>query len=109
MGGKHPESASSPSYCSASDRGRGAVAMAAPLEIAEKRRWERKRKRLRDLKLRYPNDAEVEELARLAKVQNLARFGQHIQHIILDAHLNDRSFRNLSTPDVRNALNNIAS
>jgi hypothetical protein len=83
--------------------------MATPLEIAEKRRWERKRKLLPDLKLRYPNDSELKELARLAKVQNLARFGQQIQHIILDAHLNDRSFKNLSIPGVRNTLKNIAS
>jgi hypothetical protein len=76
-------------------------------DIVAKRRWDRQRKLLPNLRLRYPNDTEVQELARLANVGDLTSFGQHIRSIILDAHLNNAAFKNLSTSGVRNTLNSV--
>jgi len=77
---------------------------------AANRRWGRKRKLLKKLQLRYPNDDELSQLAALAKIESdkSAAFSEYIRSIILDAHLNDRSLRGLSTPKVRRILNEIA-
>jgi len=85
--------------------------MHSALEIVGKSRRERKLKLLQKLKqkLKYPNESESRQLARLARVPDDERFEQHIREIILDAHLNDLSLKNLSTPDVRTALESIAS
>src|SRR5262249_39083909 len=72
-------------------------------------RWKRKRKLLPNLRLRYPNDNELHELAELAKVDNCSVFGSHIRSIILDAHLNTRLLRNLSAPRVQKILTDVAS
>jgi len=77
-------------------------------ELVAKRRWARKRKLLPRLKLKYPNDRELKELARLAKVDDASFFSEHIRSLILDAFLNDSSFRELSTPRTRTFLKNIA-
>jgi hypothetical protein len=73
------------------------------------RRWKRKRKLLPNLRLRYPNDNELHELAELAKVDNCSVFGSHIRSIILDAHLNTGLLRNFSAPRVRQILTGVAS
>jgi hypothetical protein len=77
--------------------------------VAESR-WKRRRKRLPGLKLKYPNDDEVRELAELAQVgaANVVAFGGCIRSIILDAHLDDLSFRELSTPKIRNHLESLS-
>ena len=79
------------------------------LELVAKRRWDRRRKLLPKLKLSYPNEHELQKLARLADVDDFTIFGQHIPSLILDAHLNDLSFRKYSTPQITEVLNNISS
>ena len=76
-------------------------------EMVLESRWNRKRKLLPNLRLKYPNNNEMHELARLAKVDEPSIFGQHIRSIILDAHLNDASLRTLSAPEVRKILKNV--
>src|SRR6478672_9503456 len=71
-------------------------------------RWNRRRKLLPNLRLKYPSEDESRHIAELAKV-NDASFGQDIQSIILDAHLDDASVRTLSIPQVRKALEGVAS
>jgi hypothetical protein len=73
------------------------------------RRWNRKRQLLPNLRLRYPNNDELQKLAELAKVDNLPAFASHIRSIILDAHLNTRSLATLSAPTVQKILTRIAS
>jgi hypothetical protein len=75
-------------------------------ELAADNRWERKRKLLPQLRLKYPNDLEMERLANLAEVNDPLAFAQHIS-IVLDAHLNDAALRKLSIPKVREALNKV--
>ena len=87
--------------------GEGAVNMSDMLVF--ERRWKRKRKLLPNLRLRYPNDNELHELAEPAKVDNCSVFGSHIRSIILDAHLNTRILRNLSAPRVQKILTSVAS
>jgi hypothetical protein len=72
-------------------------------------RWDRKRKLLPNLRLKYPNDDELRRIANLAEVDNASAFGQSICSIILDAHLFHAQFRTLSAPRVRKALKRIAS
>ena len=67
------------------------------------------RELLPNLRLRYPNDNELHELAEPAKVDNCSVFGSHIRSIILDAHLNTRTLRNLSAPRVQKILTSVAS
>jgi hypothetical protein len=55
------------------------------------------------------DEYELQKLARLAGVDDFTIFGQHIPSLILDAHLNDLSFRKYSTPQIRKELNNISS
>jgi hypothetical protein len=78
-------------------------------ESVAERRWNRKRKLLPTLRLRYPTDTEIERISALVKVDDPSAFGQHIRSIILDAHLNDARLRNLSVPRVRKILNAIAT
>ena len=70
-------------------------------------RWNRRCKLLPNLRLRYPTDDEIQHITKLAKV-NRALHGT-INGIILDAHLADLSFRTLSIPRVKKALNNVAN
>jgi hypothetical protein len=63
-------------------------------------RWNRRRKLLPSLRLTYPNDDELKYIAKLAEVNDASSFGRSIHSIILDAHLNDQSFRTLSVPKV---------
>ena len=68
------------------------------------------RELLPNLRLRYPNDNELHELAEPAKVDNCSVFGSHIRSIILDAHLNTRILRKLSAPRVqKKILTSVAS
>jgi hypothetical protein len=71
-------------------------------------RWNRKRNLLPNLSLTYPTEDESRHIAELATV-NDASFSQHIESIILDAHLNDASLRTLSIPQVRTALKHVAN
>src|SRR6516162_4614633 len=71
-------------------------------------RWQRTRALLPRLRLRYPNDVEAEQLAKLAKVDDRTGFESHIRSIILDAHLLDRSLRNVSASEVRKTLRSIS-
>src|SRR5262249_29130015 len=72
-----------------------------------KNRWNRRRKLLPNLRLEYPTDDEIRHIRKLAKVDH----GLHgtINGIILDAHLADASFRTLSVPQVKDALNKVAN
>ena len=70
-------------------------------------RWKRKRKLLPKLKLTYPCDLKLRKIAKLAKVDEPSAFGQHILSIMLDAHLNNTSLRNLSIPKVRKTLQSV--
>ncbi len=81
------------------------------LDSVTKRRWDRKRKLLPRLRLRYPNDAELQRLAELANVDadSLSIFCEHIRSLILDAHLSDASLQGLSKPRVKSFLTNVAS
>jgi len=74
------------------------------VQIVLQKRFERKRVLLPSLKLKYPNDLEMERLAMLAKVADVPSFERHIHNIILDAHLIDASWRNMSVPEIRNKL-----
>lgn len=65
------------------------------------------RKLLPNLRLKYPNNNEMQKLARLAKVDEPSIFSSHIRSIILDAHLHDASLRTLSAPEVRKILKNV--
>jgi hypothetical protein len=76
-------------------------------ELVGQSRFERKRKLLPNLRLKYPNDHEMLKLANLAKV-NHHSFGGTIRNLILSAHENNSSFRNLSAPKVRSTLKTIA-
>jgi hypothetical protein len=67
-------------------------------------RWNRKRKLLPNLKLKYPSDDELRYIAELARVD-----GQSIRSIILDAHLYHAQFRTLSIPRVRGALKSVVN
>jgi len=80
---------------------------AAPSDALAKNRWNRRRKLLPNLRLKYPTDDEIRHIMKLAKVDH----GLHgtINGIILDAHLADASFRTLSVPQVKGALNNVAN
>lgn len=71
-----------------------------------KSRWERKRALLPKLKLKYPNEAELFQLAHLAKIKGDRQtdFVNPIRNIILDAHLNNDLYRNLSAVEVRRYL-----
>jgi hypothetical protein len=71
------------------------------------KRWERQRKLLPKLQLKYPSDSELQEISSLAKVDEPSIFCNHILSIILDAHLKDASLRRLSTPEVRKMLNGV--
>jgi hypothetical protein len=73
-----------------------------------KNRWNRKRKLLPSLGLTYPSNDELGRIAELAKIDDTSSFGKSICSIILDAHLNDASFRTLSKPQVKKALNGVA-
>jgi hypothetical protein len=77
-------------------------------ELTAKRRWERRRKLLPSLALKYPSNEELRLLSELAKVDDQRRFGGHIRSIVLDAHLNNASFRNVSLPEVKSLLDNVA-
>jgi hypothetical protein len=59
--------------------------------------------------LEYPSDRECQKLASLAQVDDPDSFSQHIHHIILDAHLNDASLRDLSVPQVKIALQKVSA
>jgi hypothetical protein len=72
-------------------------------------RWKRRHQLLPSLELEYPDADEMRRIANLAKVRDTSAFAHSIESIILDAHLNDRSFRTLSIPKVREALNDVAA
>jgi hypothetical protein len=71
-----------------------------------KSRWERKRALLPKLRLAYPTEEDVLQLAGLAKIETdrQAHFGSPIRNIILDAHLNNDLYRDLSAVEVRRHL-----
>ena len=71
-------------------------------------RFERKRKLLPNLKLKYPTDDEISQLAKLMKVGDASRLSDGIRSVILDAHLNHASFQTLSKPQVRKACEAVA-
>jgi hypothetical protein len=73
-----------------------------------KNRWERRRKLLPNLKLKYPDDDEQGCLAQLAGVRNTTRFAQGIRSIILDAYLSNQASQTLSVPEVRKIINQVA-
>ena len=73
-----------------------------------KKWWERRRKRLPNLKLKYPKSDEQECIAQLAGIKNTLRFAGEIKSIILDAHLSDQQFRTLSVPEVRAIIDDVA-
>jgi hypothetical protein len=87
---------------------RRAKAIEQSIELTARRRWERRRKLLASLALTYPSDAELRQLAELAKVDDQRSFGGHIRSIVLDAHLNNASFRNVSWPEVASILDKVA-
>src|SRR6185295_9732746 len=70
--------------------------------------WERRRKLLPKLKLKYPDDDEQGRIAQLAGVKNTPAFAQGIRSIILDAHLSNQQFQMLSVPEVRNLIDDVA-
>jgi hypothetical protein len=72
-----------------------------------KNQWHRRCKLLPGLRLRYPTDDEQRHIARLAKVDH--PFHATINGIILDAHLADATYRTLSIPQVKVALNNVGN
>ena len=73
-----------------------------------KKWWERRRKLLPNLKLKYPDDDEQARIAQLVGVENTPAFAQGIRSIILDAHLSDQQFQTLSIPEVRNLIRDVA-
>src|SRR5262249_560342 len=73
-----------------------------------KKWWERRRKLLPNLKLKYPDDDEQACIAQLAGVENTPAFAQGIRSIILDAHLSDQQFQTLSVPEVRKIISHVA-
>ena len=76
-------------------------------QLAADNRWERKRKLLPLLKLKYPNDLEKKRLSCLAKVDNVDIFGSHLESIILDAHLDHATNYKLSMVEVKRRLNSV--
>jgi hypothetical protein len=66
--------------------------------------WERNRQVIRNLNLKYPTASELRKLATLAQVKSRKRFGDHIESIILDAHLNHSALNTLTVPKVRETL-----
>jgi hypothetical protein len=74
-----------------------------------KQRWERRRKLLPKLKLKYPSDHEQESIAQLWGIRNTPAFAEAIRSIILDAHLSNQQFQTLSAPEVRELIGNIAT
>jgi len=72
-----------------------------------KNQWNRRRKLLPNLRLRYPTDDELRHIAKLVKVDHPLHGA--INSIILDAHLADATYRTLSIPEVKKALNNVAN
>jgi hypothetical protein len=70
-------------------------------------RFERKRKLLPTLKLKYPTNDEISQLAKLMKVSDASRLSGTIRSVILDAHLNHKAFQGLSKPEVRKACKNV--
>lgn len=76
--------------------------------LVDDRRFERMRALLPKLQLRYPNDLEVEQLARLAKVHDLPAFRSLMDNLILDAHLADRRLRGVSAVEIRKHLRSIS-
>jgi len=70
--------------------------------------WERRRKLLPKLKLKYPDDDEQGRIAQLAGVENTLRFAEGIRSIILDAHLSNQQFHTLSVPEVRSLIDDVA-
>ena len=76
-------------------------------EFIQSRR-SRLRKTLPALHLEYPNDAEMRELSRLIGSTD-PTFSGAVKSIILDAHLNDASFRDLSASDVALMLKTLKS
>jgi hypothetical protein len=74
--------------------------------VADSRR-DRKKKLSSKLKLPYPTSEELDKISRLAGVKY--PFGSHINSIILDAHLLNASFGEVSAPKVRQVLKLVAS
>src|SRR5262245_38037291 len=58
------------------------------MNALQENRWNRKRRLLPNLKLKYPSEDKSRHIAELAGVDE-ASFSHHIQSIILDAHLDD--------------------
>jgi hypothetical protein len=69
--------------------------------------WERNRQVIRNLNLKYPTASELRKLATLAQVKSRKRFGDHIESIILDAHLNHSALNTLTVPKVRETLQGV--
>jgi hypothetical protein len=86
------------------------MGVAMSLESVAKRRFDRRRKLLKNLKLKYPGDDERRKLAELAKVRpdHLSIFGQHICSLILDAHLGHSAFEGLSKSKTKTSLDSVA-
>jgi hypothetical protein len=79
----------------------------ARLKAFHRNRWERRRKLLPKLNLKYPDDNEQESIARLAGIKNTPRFTEEVRSIILDAHLGNQQFKTLSAPEVKELIRNI--
>jgi hypothetical protein len=81
------------------------------MDAVTRNRWERKRKLLPTLKLRYPGSDELAEIASLANVEESRRetYGKSIPGIILDSHLNTVSFQGQSIPEVKRILRSLGT
>jgi hypothetical protein len=78
------------------------------LSALQRNRWNRKRRLLPRLKLRYPTDDELRSIAKLAVVDDVRLFGQSLCSGILDAHLYHAQLHKLSTPRVRGVLQSVS-
>jgi hypothetical protein len=91
-------------------RGRSIETARASLErtfhLVGESRWNRKRKLLPGLRIKYPSEQELDEISRQAKTKY--PFGEHINSIILDAYLHHASYKNISLPEVRARLARVA-
>jgi hypothetical protein len=76
-------------------------------ELIAARMFERKRRLLPKLQLKYPNDTESQKLSKLAGVDDRSIFSSHLRSIILDAHLNDAALRGLSMRKIEDALKKV--
>lgn len=79
-------------------------------EFFTSRRYERLLKHISTLKLKFPNEMQMRQLAKLAQVKasSIETFSRNIRNIIVDAHLNDAEMKGQSTPEVKKTLSSVA-